>query len=118
MKKRKKKEKHSVAKEKHSVASTTYQVNHSGLSYFAQHLMLLIQHYVDIKDIKVPSDDISWDTLVGVNQKIDLENKKERAKKFCSIIKLSKEEINDLDTIAIRVTEFVAEHQPENVIKS
>ena len=93
--------------------STTPQMSHDGLSYAAQHLMLLLQHHVDAQHIKVPSTKPSWDELVQLNQSVDLIEKKDRAKEMCSIHHFSHLE---LDKLAKRVGKFVRDNQPQNVI--
>ena len=92
--------------------SNTPQIDHHGLSYAGQHLVLLLQHYVDVQHIKVPSNNVSWENLVTINLKVDLLKKKERAKEFCAIHHFSPKE---LDEIAHRVTKFVKVHQSHMV---
>lgn len=95
--------------------SKTLQLDHRGLSYAGQHLMLLLQHQVDANKIKVPADQASWKTLVELNQDVDLLEKKKRAKEFCGIHHFSP---NELQEIADRVTKFVKVTQPKLVVKA
>ena len=105
-----------VHQEKSSLVKTiTFpQIPSSGLSYGAQHLILLIQHHVDLQKIKVPPTKPSWEVLVLLNQSVDLVEKKERTKEFCSIHHFLLEE---LDTVAKRVGKFVRTYQPHNVLQ-
>ena len=88
--------------------SKTPQLDHCGLSYAGQHLLLIIQHHVDAKKIKVSSTKTSWETFVNINSDVNLVEKKNLAKEICNIHHFSHKE---LDEIASRVSKFVKEHQ-------
>jgi len=90
----------------------TPKLDDTGLSYAAQHLMLLIQHDIDGHKIKVPSSNTSWQLLIDFNTDIKLLEKKSRTKEFLGIHHFSH---NELEEIARRVTVFVGTHQPQNV---
>jgi hypothetical protein len=93
--------------------SKTPQISHHGLSYAGQHLLLLIQHQVDAQNIKVPAAQNSWSVLVELNQDVQLEEAKKRAKELCGIHHFSPHE---LEEIAHRVTKFVMMIQPDLVV--
>ena len=92
--------------------SKTLQIDHRGLSYAGQHLMLFLQHHVDAQNIKVPSKNISWESLITINKDVDIIHKKTEIKSLCGIHHFSS---HDLQEIANRVSAFVAFHQPQNV---
>ncbi|MCX6823817.1 MAG: hypothetical protein NT085_01715 [candidate division SR1 bacterium] len=87
------------------------QISSEGLSHAGKHLLLLIQHSVDEKKVKVPVEHLaSWGKLLISNP--EFIDKKNHIKELCSIHHFSSRELED---IAYRVTLFVAEHQPHNV---
>ena len=88
------------------------QISFDGLSHAAQHLVLLIQHYVDVQKIIVPNQYVSWDALVKINKKVDLIEKKKTVKDLCGIHHFSP---TDLENVAKNVAEFIVEHQPQMV---
>ncbi len=92
--------------------SKTPKLELHDLSYAGQHLILVLQHHVDAKKIKVFANQTSWKTLVMLNQDVDLLEK--RTKKIFGIKDFPKEE---LDEIARRVTFFLIKHQKEMVVK-
>lgn len=100
---------HSAAK-----VSKTPQVDHHGLSYAGQHLLLILQHQIDIQKIKVSSSDASWERLKDLNKDIDLVDQKDHIKKICNIHHFSPLELNE---IASRITKFVTMYQPNMVEK-
>ena len=87
------------------------QISSEGLSHAGKHLLLLIQHSVDEKKVKVPVEHLaSWGKLLISNP--ELIDKKNHIKELCNVHHFSSRELED---IAYRVTLFVAEHQPHNV---
>jgi len=90
------------------------QLDHRGLGYAGQHLLLIIQHHVDAKKVKVQNCPTSWDILVELNPEVNLSEKKRLAKEICGIHHFSHQE---LEKIADRVSKFVQVTQPDMVIK-
>ena len=87
------------------------QITSEGLSHAGKHLLLLIQHSVDEKKMKVPVEHVaSWEKLVISNP--GLVDKKNHIKDLCNVHHFSPKELED---IAHRVSVFVATHQPQNV---
>ncbi|MEI6118961.1 MAG: hypothetical protein WCP92_07250 [bacterium] len=87
------------------------QISSEGLSHAGKHLLLLIQHSVDEKKVKVPVEHLaSWGKLLISNP--EFIDKKNYIKELCNVHHFSPKELED---IAYRVTLFVAEHQPHNV---
>lgn len=96
-----------------SVIAPKVQIPLHKLSYEGRHLVLLIQHHVDLQHIKVPQQKPDWDGLVDCNQSVDLIEKAEVIMDLCTLDYFDSDE---LDRIAKRVWKLVSVYQPENVL--
>lgn len=93
--------------------SLKYKIPCNDLGYNVQHLVLIVEHSIQLGQIKVPEHCSTWENLLQHNQ--HLIDSKNRLKELFNINHFSQFE---LDTLAVRTTEIVKKYYPHLIIHS